>query len=59
MDCDGIAQLVFPDWETVDGFFGGKEDDELRSDSGGFMDPTKTRIAVGDEIQFIQDGKVL
>jgi hypothetical protein len=57
-DTDGVSTLVFPTAEDLAGFISDPEyGEELVADASEFGDVTSIKVAVGNELVVVEDGK--
>lgn len=52
---DGVATMVFPDWESAEAFFKDEENKEqAKREAPGVTDYWRRKMVVGEEIVFLR-----
>ncbi|KAI9739974.1 MAG: hypothetical protein M1818_005030 [Claussenomyces sp. TS43310] len=59
LDCDGVATATFPTWEAARAWQFDEETKRIQKEDGAiFADHTRQRLVAGEEVLFIEDGKL-
>lgn len=57
--CSGIAEMIFPDWETLRAWWADEEVKKLFKTESSFRDDGGTRVFTGEMVVFVENGKAV